>query len=657
MRRIDERVDDVQEDQPVWKGDHSFSVEAAAYSLSNFLEPEIAKAHPEWNPSQVRDAALEKFEKRLQQDLSYEQRELAHEDSVVRWYVVETSPGVRELATEYGGDRITLRELWEHTREFAEASGNPGAYNREEERVQLAMQDAFLAGTKDAFVSVLSHPESVRYVQIWERQSDGGVLSKQIDLSVGAGRDLTHEEAHAFVDELAAYSSGNVTRVATEEGSCYAHFFIEGGSIGERDVQTIALVYVMREERAHRDQRLRGDQAAHGGLRNITADTAGKDVIGYPFVRGAVSEKIPARNDAMAHGGKIGADHARPAVAGLKAMESADRLQPPQARKRGQQRRVAGEHPVRLLVADAVISRMFLVAVPIISSGAHAYLAWMEQRRAVVPYSEERTIAGAVAGQRRQPESARRRMRGSLAEFIAAVKRMMVKTAETAMNAGAAREPQALPRERVKRRRMIKRVELPRRAKGARARTPDTSVSLETYSVYAGAMIIRLLAFIGTVRELSAFGVPAVQPDGGKVFPLDHSREITRTPRITEALHSLERYAIAAIVWFIVSGPVPHPAGGYKLDRASGAQQDAFQRERRAQHPGDYWVLAAIIWYLSQLREAGFGTYAQGASAGGAGASADDAAAPPLPNAASVLPLSGVIFIRGQDRDGFVLAS
>ena len=35
-------------DRPKWRGDHSFSADAARYSFSNFIEPEVAKSHPSW---------------------------------------------------------------------------------------------------------------------------------------------------------------------------------------------------------------------------------------------------------------------------------------------------------------------------------------------------------------------------------------------------------------------------------------------------------------------------------------------------------------------------------------------------------------------------------------------------------------------------------
>ena len=232
-------------DKPVWKGDHAFSSDAAAYSLMNFIEPEVVREHKDWDISKVREEARDRFTKRLAQDLSYEDRETHHEETIVRWKPIETDHGL-ELATEYGDRMITLRELWEHTKEYAAFVGNPKAYNKDEERAQLAMQDALIFGTASGFVSVLSHPDSVRYIQVWEKNSDGEVTSKQVDLHAATGRDFSRVESDQLIEHL------SILHHETRQDS-YAAFLVEHGTVNEQSIRLIATGLVMSTEAAPMD--------------------------------------------------------------------------------------------------------------------------------------------------------------------------------------------------------------------------------------------------------------------------------------------------------------------------------------------------------------------------------------------------------------------
>lgn len=649
MRRIDEIIRDAKEETPVWKGDHTFSVEAAAYSLSNFLEPEIAKSHPDWNPSQIHEAALARFEKRLNQDLSYERRESAHEDSAVRWRIVETSPGVKELATEYGNDLITLRELWDHTREFAEATGNPRAYNREEERTQLSMQDAFIGGTTDAFVSVLSHPEAVRYVQVWERQSDGEVVSKQIDLSVGVGRDLTHGEADALVDKLAKYSSGKAESVTTDTVSSYAHFFIEGGKIGENDIQTIAMVHVMHEEFLRSSEPRREEYVTNENRWGVGVDITRTVVDAYQYVRDAVSEKIQALRDAVSK------EHTKT----VSAERPSERPKPRNPKKPEQAHAAQRENAVRSLVADVVISRALLVVAPFVPSGPHAALVWFEQSRTRSAPSQEKNIAAVPEQTVRVSEPTRWTKANLFSEFIAAVKRKVAKAPEEKNKVSRDKRESRRPTlERVKRRMFLKRVDLPKRAKEKRAEQPIKPMVIEQRHGDIVPMIISLLTYINSVREITRIDRPREMQGDRVVVVSDNSKEMIMTPKIKETVKSLERYAIAYIVWLLVSmDSKKHSVAGDREARPAEVPKDASGHERTPDRPATPWLLLAIIWYLSQLRESGFGTYAQSAPVSTSGTAADDTTASPQDDAVPVLPLSGIIFIRREDPNGFTFAS
>ena len=238
------RDTDEESSTTLWRGDHSFSSDAASYSLTHFIEPEVAKEHPGWSYEKVQQTAVERFEKRLRQDLSYEKKEDAHEESVVAWRPIQTHDGGWELATEYGDKMITLRELWEHTREYAAFAGNPAAYNKEEHQAQLVMQDKLIEGSVNGFVSVLSHPDSVRYVQVWQKADDGTITSKQVDIYKTIGRDFTHEEAVKFIDHLADFHH-EATTAASDESASYAHFFIHRTAVREEDIRLIAVAQAM----------------------------------------------------------------------------------------------------------------------------------------------------------------------------------------------------------------------------------------------------------------------------------------------------------------------------------------------------------------------------------------------------------------------------
>lgn len=273
----------VDSDKPVWRGDHSFSSDAAAYSLMHFIEPEIAGEHPDWGIDEVKTEARVRFTRRLAQDLSYEKRESSHEETVVRWKPVEMPDGSMELATEYGDSVVTLRKLWEHTKEYAAFVGNPAAYNLEEERAQLAMQDEFIHGSFTGFVSVLSHPDSVRYVQVWEKASDGDVVSKQVDLFAATGVDFSREEGEKLVQHIANYYKDVVPEVQSDITD-YAHIFIENSTVNVRDIRVIAFGIVMVREDVGISTR--------AIEKRVVPDTATSMMVLGTFLRDQISEKL-----------------------------------------------------------------------------------------------------------------------------------------------------------------------------------------------------------------------------------------------------------------------------------------------------------------------------------------------------------------------------
>jgi len=243
--RVDEiiRAASPVEEKPVWRGDHSFNSDAATYSLLNFIEPEVAKEHTNWSNDEVRKEAIIRFETRLRQDLAYEQKESAHEETVLIWQPVETQEKTWELATQYGDRMVTLSELWEHTKEYAAFTGNSAAYNQKEHEAQLAMQEELLSGNARAFVSALSHPDSIRYVQVWQKTSDGAIESKQIDLYKTTGRDFSHQEGEQLIQHLSVFHDGKCEEAS--EGAGYTHFFVYEKDVREQDIRVIAMAQTM----------------------------------------------------------------------------------------------------------------------------------------------------------------------------------------------------------------------------------------------------------------------------------------------------------------------------------------------------------------------------------------------------------------------------
>lgn len=224
---------------PSWRGDHTFSHSALKYSLEHFVEPSLVKQHPEWTKQKVRTEARREMAISLWESHAFYSKERKREPEIKkRWEVIETAPGVRELSAKWGNQQFTLRELWNHTREFAKREGNPEAYNPKEEQAQLALQDALLKGTATSGVTVLSDVDSFRYAQIWEKSTDGAFYTKVIDLGIIMGRDFSISEAGTLfnhIDQL----YGNANK-GIEKALSYPLVLIKDGTIQSQDVKTVA---------------------------------------------------------------------------------------------------------------------------------------------------------------------------------------------------------------------------------------------------------------------------------------------------------------------------------------------------------------------------------------------------------------------------------
>lgn len=220
-----------------WRNAHEFNGGAAMWSFTNIVTPRVAAEHPDWSGEEVYHESVRRWELKLFQDKVFTQKEAAHAGGEVRWEVVDTAEG-RQLATRYGDDIITLKELWENTRQFAESIGKSYLFNQAEEDAQMEMQSRFVAGLATGFVSPLSHPDSIELVQVWQKDGTNSFVSKQIDLFAATGRDLSHEEGSSLIHKLATYFQQNGE--ITKGESLHPHFMIQSGKINEHDIKVIA---------------------------------------------------------------------------------------------------------------------------------------------------------------------------------------------------------------------------------------------------------------------------------------------------------------------------------------------------------------------------------------------------------------------------------
>ncbi len=227
-----------------WRGGHEFHAGAAMYSFNHFIIPDITEQHPEWTSQQVHETGIQELTLRLSQDRVKDQQEKDRKpEMVTQWEMTETAPGMYELTTEYGSGRTSLRELWEHTYQIANdksnpATYNPAAYNNQEAKAQLAMQDALITGEIISFVSVLSHPDSIRYASVWEKTNDGAIISKTIDIGLVAGRDLSMKEATTLVHHMAQFNMETGKEVSESEAN-YPHVMMARGTVSSGEIKTL----------------------------------------------------------------------------------------------------------------------------------------------------------------------------------------------------------------------------------------------------------------------------------------------------------------------------------------------------------------------------------------------------------------------------------
>lgn len=580
-------------EKPVWRGDHTFSSDAATYSLVNFIEPEIAKKHPDWSSESVHAEAMKQFEKRLSQDLTYEQKESFHEESAVTWKPVQAADGTWELATEYGDALVTLSELWNHTREYAEFAGNPAAYNVEEHRAQLAMQDALISGSASGFVSVLSHPDSVRYVQLWQKTDDGSVVSTQIDLLKTTGKDFSHDEGASLIRHLAVFHGADPAPETPVSG--YAHFFVREKSVREQDIRTIAVAQVMEAHESRASVFIPKEIAAAG--RVIIRDTADSMVQLSGYVWQQIDEKIRflRSESGMVHEASEKQDER---TGRLKFSEEhrVRHTEPEVVRARG---RKIGTHgteystdTMKSVAAEWWVTRLIVLRSAFLPVGSVAVMHWFsvsrESARVSVPVrriSAVRPAGEQFGGEHRWSGSALVSVKNWLRRMD--IRRTRMPEASESQQGAEAGKRRSIMTEIGKRLRFT----------SSERKIHAVSERAERFMVH----VRRLAAYVSHMPEVSGRNVKSETT--GRVIISD----IVRNGQETEQMaYAVRRLQFAIMMWWILMlyrQDSVRPQTESPVSPVNERQTDA--RGETDPQDGVPWILLTVIWQLTAIREQG----------------------------------------------------
>ncbi len=602
------KTDEESNDKPAWRGDHTFSSDAATYSLKNFIEPEVAIEHPEWGQEKVHTEAMQRFEQRLKQDLLYERKEAEHIESSVRWKPVETKEGVWELATEYGDRLVTLNELWEHTKEYASFVGNPEAYNVSEHRAQLIMQQEFVKGTQTGFVSVLSHPDSIRYIQIWEKGTDGDVVSKQVDLYKATGRDLSHEEGRTLIDHISrAYSDGK-TITSTEQSIEYAHFFVEKGSIQEQDIRLIARAHIL-----YTDIPVSGVVTAHQVINREATDRGVQLFDNRPqfiqSLRQAIDKKIESLETIRKMGFPSAGEHIaffsvnkkkeKPKQNNISSETQVIDVLPP----------VKEMHPdsesmISSLLSEWIISRNFIRHAEYVPVASQAALYW---------FSVVAETRGTGLKDKRKDKASKKVFLRSERRLPNKMRKLFPSIFRTERS-GSRRASEKKPRTPIKENNILERIvrtptrETRRYAAAIRSIfralgiQPEASVqTINRKESVSPVFVLRLLGVVDAVAQLLA--VKPISSENMSGNPLgQHMVTPEMQPiNIQEIVPLVGNVAFAWILWLLVS-----PQQGLREHNGSFSDSRAAHTHEMLDQAGSPpWVLLAIIWHLVMIRESG----------------------------------------------------
>ncbi len=239
---------------PGWDGGHNFNGGIARYALNEFVIPEVQADLRFQNSThqEIVTEARHRLAMRLWEGRTFFNRERRREPEMTReWEITETSPGVRELTTMYADKRVSLRELWENTRRVAHDRShpetyNPKAFNGQEMKAQLAMQDALIHGRATAAVTFISDADNPRrYAQLWNVDDKGKISTKFLDVGKIVGRDFSPEEAETVLQHVGRLYGDK--RIDNKEHE-YPVVLLREGKIRSEEVQTIAKLAIQAHD-------------------------------------------------------------------------------------------------------------------------------------------------------------------------------------------------------------------------------------------------------------------------------------------------------------------------------------------------------------------------------------------------------------------------
>lgn len=607
------RDTDEQDSVPAWRGDHTFSSDAASYSLSHFIEPEVKREHPDWTQEQISSVASQRFEQRLAQDLSYEHQESAHEESVVHWQPVKTASGSWELATSYGDSMVTLSELWEHTREYAEFAGNPAAYNSEEHRAQIQMQEELISGGANGFVSVLSHPDAVRYVQVWQKTEDGSIVSKQVDLYKTTGRDFTHDEGAKLIDNLANYFKEDVGGGEASVIS-YAHIYIHEKEIAEDDIRTIAIAQTMEAHDVTVPERYVPNVLFRAGEQTVRDTTESMIQLGV-YLREHIDKKIAAFTHIDVDSKK------RETTTSILSKQELSYVRIPKDTPLGPSRidthinypdvQLATD-AMKSLEADWWIVRSMLRRKDAFPTAPIAILLWMTESESMLLPDVHENVPFSFAEKNRSTEPTRMQKIGASIRYAIAY---MLRESEK-KHTSTRREL------RVKVSSEYEDVSgHPVISEGFKTTYEDevSDFSLSLSTVDSLLIILRKIgmhdALVSIYRRSVMRDLPGTLSDHGLNREYAVEVKSDKKPYVETAAYDTRQVAIAIIVWWLTEysrRTFQKSDALLRPEHVHTVTEDVHEEESRSTP----WLLLSIIWYLAAIREHGKQSAVQKKSAG-----------------------------------------
>ena len=190
---------------------HEISVSALYHSLENIEIPKVANQFPLWSYDQQREQAVHNIEVRSAYNvingyLPELDREPVFEKD---WITIETGTG-KQMAT-WNGERFeTRQELWNNFEKFAKSKGQWTHELEQEKNDQFSMEKSILSGDAIAGATWLSHESGLaRYLQTWEKKENGHIITKQHDVGLVHGNDLSKIESKKLLESLRSRYDGH----------------------------------------------------------------------------------------------------------------------------------------------------------------------------------------------------------------------------------------------------------------------------------------------------------------------------------------------------------------------------------------------------------------------------------------------------------------